>query len=276
MISRGGFAWGGTLAETPEEQKNPWLLLRRPPVENDASIPVVLDANTATYSLHVGLGDTIEVDDGRGGRIECRVVGLLKNSIFQGDLLMAESQFVAGFPNQSGYRLFLVDVPPDEADPDAVAASLEDALGDYGFDAIETTDRLEGFLAVQNTYLSTFSSLGAMGLLLGTFGLATVQTRNVLERRSELALMRATGFRRSTLATMVLMENITLLAGGMAIGVLAALAATLPHLLAGGASIPWTTLSVLLAIVLATGLITGLAAVRATLRAPLLAALREE
>ena len=41
-------------------------------------------------------------------------------------------------------------------------------------DAAAVRARLEQLLAVQNTYLSTFQSLGALGLLLGTFGLAAV------------------------------------------------------------------------------------------------------
>jgi hypothetical protein len=60
----------------------------------------------------------------------------------------------------------------------------------------------------------------------------------------------------------------------LSIGNLAALVAILPHLLQGGAAIPWTTLGITLALVLVVGLAAGLSAVRATLRAPLLPALR--
>jgi ABC-type antimicrobial peptide transport system permease subunit len=112
--------------------------------------------------------------------------------------------------------------------------------------------------------------------LLGTFGLATVQLRSVLERRGELALMRATGFRRALLARMVMLENSLLLASGLAVGILAALVAVLPHWLSGGAQTPWLSLALTLALVLAVGLLAGLIAVRAMLRAELLPALREE
>ena len=111
-------------------------------------------------------------------------------------------------------------------------------------------------------------------MLLGTFGLATVQLRNILERRGELALMRAAGFRRRRLASMVLAENALLLVAGLGVGVAAALAAVLPHMLLGGAHVPLGTLAGLLAVVLAIGLIAGRLAARATLRAPLLQALR--
>jgi ABC-type antimicrobial peptide transport system permease subunit len=124
--------------------------------------------------------------------------------------------------------------------------------------------------------LTTFQSLGGLGLLLGTFGLATVQLRNVLERRGELALLRAAGFRRARLALLVMLENAALLIGGLAIGVASAIVAILPHLLAGGAAIPWLTLAITLGLVLIIGLAAGISAVRATLHAPLLPALRSE
>jgi hypothetical protein len=40
---------------------------------------------------------------------------------------------------------------------------------------------LAGFLEVQNTYLSTFQLLGALGLMLGTIGLAVVLVRTVID-----------------------------------------------------------------------------------------------
>ena len=84
---------------------------------------------------------------------------------------------------------------------------------------------------MQNTYLATFQSLGGLGLLLGTIGLAVVQWRNVLERRGELALLRAAGFPARMLAILVALENVLLLLLGLGVGLLAALGGRLaaPH-----------------------------------------------
>jgi len=279
LIERGGFSWGGTEAETPEEAANPWRLLDKPlPVAAEMGkskvVPAIVDFNTATYSLKKGIGDTIEVTDGDGKPAYLQIVGMLKNSIFQGDVIVGEANFLKLFPEVNGYRFFLVDT---KGQPEtAVRQALEDSLGDYGFDAETSSARLEAFFAVQNTYLSTFQSLGGLGLLLGTFGLATVQLRSVLERRGELALLRAAGFRRSLLARLVMLENVVLLVGGLALGVLAALVAVLPHWILGGASIPWLSLAATLFAVLVAGLLAGLLAVRATLRAELIPALRAE
>jgi len=103
-----------------------------------------------------------------------------------------------------------------------------------------------------------------------------VQLRSVLERRRELAVLRATGFRRRTLAALVTLENALLLGVGMGCGVLSAAVALLPHLAGGSAAVPWASLAVTLGLVLGTGLAAGLAAVRAAVHAPLLAALRGE
>jgi len=112
--------------------------------------------------------------------------------------------------------------------------------------------------------------------LLGTFGLAAVQLRSVFERRKELALLRAAGFRKLRIGEMVLLENLLLLVGGLASGTMAALVAVLPHMFTAGARVPLGDLAVMLGIVVLVGVATGLVAVRATLRAPLVAALRGE
>lgn len=293
LLVRGGFQWGATLAETEAEQANPWLLLKRDwgRAEDGASlVPVVLDAATATYSLHLaGVGaryelprwdsgtvatDASSLAESAAPKVHCLVVGLLKNSILQGNILMSDRALTGQFPEISGYRFFLIDCPA--ARQLAVETALEKSLGDYGFDVQGAGDRLATFLVVQNTYLSTFQSLGGLGLLLGTLGLVVVELRNVLERRGELALLRAVGFRTGTLSWLVLTENAVLLVGGLAIGLISALVAVAPHLVDRSAAIPWLSLAGTLALVLVVGLSSGWLAVRASLAAPLLPALRGE
>jgi len=285
FIERGGFAWSGSLAKTAEEQENPWRLLADVGRSDNPSyeVPIVLDANTAQWSLHLGgafgspLGATFEIADDWGRTIPLRVVGLLSNSIFQGDILMSEADLLRYFPGVTGKQFFLIELPAEDYSQqraEEVRGLLETGLAESGFDAESTAERLAGFLAVQNTYLSTFQSLGALGLLLGTFGLATVQLRNVLERRSELALLRAAGFRRRRLAELVMSEHSLLLVAGLGVGTLAALAAVLPHVITSGAQVPVMSSAISLAVILVVGLAAGLFAVRATLRAPLIQALR--
>jgi len=278
LVERGGFAWAATAADTDAERKNPWLLLdRKLPSDADGTpvIPAVLDFNTAEYSLHKGkVGERLTIKNEFAQDVRLEIVGLLKNSILQGDVLVSEANFLAQFPRVSGYRMFLIDT--QGADALRVREALEGPLSDFGFTAESTRDRLAALFAVQNTYLSTFQSLGGLGLLLGTFGLATAQLRSVLERRGELALLRATGFRRALLARLVMLETTLLLVAGLGIGVLAALVAVVPYWFLGGASVPWFSLAATLGLVLLVGWLAGFVAVRATLKSDLLVALREQ
>jgi ABC-type antimicrobial peptide transport system permease subunit len=139
-----------------------------------------------------------------------------------------------------------------------------------------TAKRLDAYLAVENTYLSTFQALGGLGLLLGSLGLAVVLLRGVWERRAELALLRALGYRRGALGRLVLAENGFLLLVGLAAGAVSALLAVAPHLIGGAGGVPWANLAALLGLVLLVGLMAGALAVAATLRAPLIPALRRE
>jgi ABC-type antimicrobial peptide transport system permease subunit len=270
LIERGGFRFASSEAKTEEERQNPWRLLDR----NDDTIPVVGEANTVTWMLKSKLGGELEVPNERGEMIKLRIVGLLQDSVFQSGLLMSEKNFLRLYPSEEGYKLFLIHT--ENQPPAAIKDLLESALADRGFEVTPTAERLEQYLAVENTYLSTFQALGGLGLLLGALGLVVVLLRGVWERRGELALLRAIGYRHRALGWLVLAENGFLLLLGLAAGIVAALLAVAPHLISGEGQVPFVRLLGLLLLVLVVGLAAGALAVRATLRAPLIPALRRE
>ena len=155
----------------------------------NGAIPVIADASSLAYVLHRKLGEEMEVG---GSRVV--FVGALRPGLFQGELLMGERHFRSAFPDEEGYRLFLLDVPPERQA--AVTEALESGLSDFGLDVSPTAARLADYHRVENTYISTFQALGALGLVLGTVGLGAVLLRNAFERRRELALLQAVGYRR--------------------------------------------------------------------------------
>lgn len=267
FIKANRFSFVSSLAETDEQKANPWLLLN-----DQSAIPVIADANSLAYVLHLKVGDETALTSSRGEVVKVKIVAALADSIFQGELLMSEQNFIKIFPDHQGYRVFLAETQT----PTETAAALEDKLSDYGFDAISTDEKLASFHQVENTYLSTFQTLGGLGLLLGTLGLATVLLRNVLERRKELALMRAVGYQPSHLSLMVIAENVLLLGCGLLTGVLCAALAIAPAFIARGGKLSVVSLILLLLAVLLTGLAASLLAVFAAVRSPLLAALRTE
>jgi putative ABC transport system permease protein len=187
---------------------------------------------------------------------------------------VSEARFLQLFPAQEGYRFFLLGVPA--ARVAAVSAALTDRLGDLGLRVESTGERLAAFHRVENTYLSTFQSLGTLGLVLGTLGLLAVLLRNVLERRAELALLRAVGYRQATLAAMVVAEHVLLMVCGLACGTVSALVAIAPALAARGGVVPVAVVGLLLVGVMTAGLVSSLLGGLAVLRTPLVVALQSE
>ena len=267
LIARGGFRFQSLTEGAGEE---PWRLL-----EQDLGpgvIPAIGDFNSVMWILHSGLGQGIEIETERGETVELRLVGLLRKSVFQSELVISGANLAKHFPSRTGASYFLLRTPPGEQD--RTMQELERTLGGFGFDAVPTALRLQAFQAVENTYLGTFQTLGGLGLLLGTLGLAVVLLRNLLERRGELATLQAIGFWRGALAWLVVAENGLVLTAGVAVGAASALVAVSPHLLGGHAMVPWPSLALTLLLVMAAGTLASLAAVRRVTREELLPALR--
>ncbi len=276
FIEANRFTFAASLAENDAERANPWTLLNRR--SDDGTVPVIADATSLQYVLHASVGDTFSLDTGSGKPIVLRFVGALKDSVLQGELIVSEQQFIRMFPAEQGYRMFLVADPAVRAAESArsLADAIERELQPFGVDAVTTGDRLEEFHRVENTYLSTFQALGGLGLLLGTVGLATVMFRNVLERRRELALLRAVGFDAGSVSTMILAEAAFLLGAGLLAGAVCAAIAIAPAWLGRGGSLPGAGLIGLLAGVVVAGLLSSFVATRAALSGKMMDALRAE
>jgi putative ABC transport system permease protein len=267
---RGAFTFT-TVAQAiaPEEG---WDLLR---VDLDkGAVPAVGDYPTVFWALGKNIGDEVEYSDEMGRTFRVRIVGILANSVLQGNLVIAENEFVARFPSVDGYRVFLVDAPAEKAD--AAARALSSGLRDYGLVLTPAPERLAAFSAVENTYLSIFMMLGGLGLVLGSIGLGLVVLRNMFERRGELAMLRAVGFGRGRLKRMVFYEHWGLMLAGLLCGVISALVAVIPALQSPAGDIPYVPLLAMVAVIALSGAVWVWLAATLALRGRLLDALRHE
>ena len=260
LARRGAFS-GANAART-------WRLLER----SDEPFPTVADANTLEWSLHAKVGDIVLVRDDAGVPRRLKVVGSVAHSVLQGHLVVSENTFERLYPNRSGYKVFLVDAPSAKAR--AIGAMLSQGWQDVGADVVSTVDRLDAFQKVENTYLSIFGVLGALGLLLGTGGLGVVVARNLLERRAETAVLRAMGFPLASVVRLIVIEHARLLAIGLAVGIGSALTAVYPTLRRGASDVAWGNLASLLVLILLAGIAWVWIAVRALLDRRIVAALR--
>jgi ABC-type antimicrobial peptide transport system permease subunit len=272
LSDSGRFRFGRTLASSEEERQHPWRLLQR--TEPDGAIPAVGDANSLTYVFHLGLGDTVTLEAGDGSPVTLRIVGMLSDSIFQSELLVSEQQFTRLFPHEEGFRILLVDSPADAAP--AIAALLEDRLSDYGLDLQGTGERLASYHRVENTYISTFQALGGLGLLLGTCGVGAMLLRGVMERRRELAVLRAVGYRPGHLSLMIVAESALIAGWGVLAGTSCALLAIGPALTGHGGRLSGEGIVVVPALVLVVALLSSFAAAAVAARMPVATTIRAD
>ncbi|HXX94848.1 MAG TPA: FtsX-like permease family protein, partial [Planctomycetota bacterium] len=247
----------------------------------DGAVPVIVgDAATAVWKLRKRVGKDdgalLEYRDERGTPFKVRLVAALPDrlTVLQGRLLISNRHFTRLFPSEGGERVFLVDVPPGKED--RVAGYLSEKLSGYGLDLVRSVDRLREFYTVESAYLTLFLALGGLGLLLGSAGMGVLVLRQVLERRSELAVLRAVGFSRAQAGSLVVAEHRFLLFWGLATGTLAAALAVAPAVARPEVHLPYGLLG---AFVVGTGLLS-LAWIRLAawfaLRGPLVGALRNE
>ncbi len=278
---RSAFAW---FATENSKDSTPWHRLdQKGDGTAESPVPVVLDQNTALWALHLGgyVGEKFSYTfDDR--KIHFRTVGVSQNTILQGSLLIGESNFEAMFPSITGYRMFLIKTKGSEKGKattsvlDNARTVLEDGLSDSGLSLASSDAVLRQLLSVQNTYLGAFQVLGALGLLLGTIGLGVSQLRSAMERRGELATMRAIGFTKSRLVWLLTLENGWQLLRGIGIGVGAAALATLPAVLSGQpfGGLGWPSL--MMTMVMFSGLLCSVLAAWGAMQWPLLRALRSD
>ena len=250
----------------------PLLKLKLP----DGVVPALIgDTDTAMWGLEaktgVEQGALLDYRDEAGNLFKVKLVGRLpmRLSVFQGTLLIDEQRFVEKFPGEEGWRMFLFDDRTDET------AAMRKYVRD-GMDVVPSTERLLEFYAVESTYLAMFLVLGALGLAVGSMGMGVVVLRNVQDRRAEIALLRAVGYRNRVLRKMLFIEHGLLLAAGLGVGVIASVAAMVPALVISKSQVSFGFLLSLLVAVGGCGVVCMVAAIYISLRGDVPRGLRSE
>ena len=207
-------------------------------LQEGAVMRAFVDENTLLWVLKKKLGERLTYEDEWGQAFEVELAGTIPGSIFQGQLLVEEKQFLERYPGAEGYRLFLVD---GGEDLEGGKALIQSALQDRGATVMTTRERLEAFYGVENTYIAIFNVLGGLGVLLGSAGLGIVTARNLSERRREFALMHTLGIPRAATKEVVFREVRQLIGWGLGIGLVAAVISIIPHLQTQGwtRTLPW-------------------------------------
>jgi len=254
------------------DPKHPWRALGKEIVPG--VIPAFADQTVITWGLRKKVGDTLLFRDETGETLRVVLAGGLDNSIFQGHLLVSDSLLKRFFPSISGSRIMLVDGPFDRQTE--IANRLEALFVDNGLVTIPASERLAEFNSVENTYLSVFMILGALGVLIGTVGFGIILWRNTLERSAELAIYTVIGFSKKLIFNLLVTEYCIILGAGMGIGMIGALTGILPSLISPAYQMPGGFLLIILAVIWVSGFVWIVIPARSILRKNMVQSLRTE
>ncbi|WP_167615232.1 ABC transporter permease [Maribellus sediminis] len=234
-----------------EVEGDPWLALDTD--LDDGTITAIADQTVIQWGLGKKVGDVIQYQNALGDTLNLKLIAGTTPSIFQGFVIISNQQFLKNYPSSSGSSVFLVEGDP--ASEQAIGDELQSVFRDYGWEMENSAKRLVEFYSITNTYLSIFLALGTLGLILGTIGLAVILARTILERRREIAMMQAVGFRNTSIFRILANEYLVLLVTGVLMGFVAAVVATLPAFLSTNSDASFSTVLFVVAAILVNGVI---------------------
>lgn len=216
-------------------------------------VPAFVDETTMMWVLKKKVGDELMYQDEWGNEFPVTIAGVVKDSIFQGSVIVDEAKLLAKYPSMGGYSLFLA---PDLDDKEL----LQEETADLGGKVTATQDRMAAFHEVENTYIAIFNVLGGLGIILGSVGVGIVTARNLVERKREFETLKVLGISKGLRATIVKREVRAMVIWGLGIGLVSALIAVVPVL---GGTVGMADLGWMIGLVVAMALIANFVGTRA-------------
>jgi len=174
-------------------------------------------------SFRMNVGDYLVIRNNLTGGHEkvVKVVGFTKASIIQGIYIRGEVVTEEdGFDTNSSYiTMFKFRSGTSESRQDALAKDLEREFLSNGMQTFIIKQELEGMLETFNNFFYLLEAFLGLGLVVGIAGLGIITIRSVAERRQQIGMLRAIGFRRKMIWYSFLIESSYIAVLGIIIGV---------------------------------------------------------
>ncbi len=165
------------------------------------------------------------LDKQTGEKTRLTIIGVLSDSapFEMSGISSSQSTLAAAFPGRAEPTIHYFTVAPG-LDPDAAAQRLESAFIKNGLEAESIQKVVEDSVAANRTFNRLIQGFMALGLVVGVAALGVISARAVVERRQQIGVMRAIGFRRTMIQTVFLLESsfvaLTAIVVGTALGLL--------------------------------------------------------
>lgn len=269
FVKKGSFSFASKLKSL--KKTNPWAALDYPPAKG--TVFGIADQTVLQYGLKIKVGDTLKIRSESGQILNVVIAAGLRSSVFQGFVLIGNKNFIRYFPSIPGNQIFLTDGDPGLSD--FYKQILSERLSEFGVHFESATERLSSFFVVTNTYLSVFTILGGIGMILGVVGLGFVLIRNFNQRKRDFGFMMAAGFSVGNIRKIVFAEQSIILISGTLTGLISALIATRPSIM-DNSGIPWKTILIMIILIMAAGFTALGVSLRSIRKETLISKIRKE
>ncbi|MCJ2540343.1 MAG: FtsX-like permease family protein, partial [Candidatus Thermoplasmatota archaeon] len=186
-------------------------------ITKDPSLAIV-DSTTASTNVPIEVGDEVTLPPLAGGPPgkTYKIIGIVDEMLFYG-LFVQKEGFIADFPQVGGSNLFLMKVVEGN-DVQQVANDLEADMVVIGLDVLVMDDLLAESVEQMEAMFQMFELFMSLGLVVGIASLGVLSVRTVIERKQEIGIIRAIGYRKSMVLWIFLTEMLFVTTMGVLIG----------------------------------------------------------
>lgn len=208
-------------------------------------------------TFRVMAGDSLIIRDIQGTARVVEVLGFTKSRLIEG--IFISSDVVTGIgegkfaSEASSIALIRFDDGVSGSEQKDISKKIEQEFLASGMKTFIVKEELEGMLGTMTSFITLMRAFLSLGLVVGIAGLGIITIRSVAERRQQIGMLRAIGFKRGMIMKSFLIESsyIALLGilTGVGLGIILSLRFYLSNSMgpgfSGGFTIPWGTLALI-------------------------------
>lgn len=241
---------------------------------------------------NIRLGDgtipafSIELRNPQTGSVETiPVAGVISaRASTLGGIYLPEAVFsdIYGTPDAS--RVYIQMSENADVSPGGLAQQIESTLQSYGVQASSIREQIEEQQVAANSFFMMLQGFMGLGLLVGIAALGVISFRSVVERRQQIGMLRAIGYRRNMVALSFLLESLVIAAIGVITGAALALVLCYNLIMDEGIDgtaferfvVPWGTIGLFIGLSLVAAMVMTWIPARRAASVPIADALRYE
>jgi putative ABC transport system permease protein len=181
------------------------------PRRDNFNFAVLPDFQLSGFYFEDGTFDPIPLsmrDPQTGRHVQLTVIGILKDTAPMEMVGISSSQatYQHAFPGRFQPTIHYFALAPG-VDPKATAKKLESAFLANGMQAESIQKVVDDTLAANRTLNRLIQAFMGLGLIVGVAALGVISARAVVERRQQIGVLRAIGFRQGMVQAVFLIES---------------------------------------------------------------------